>query len=73
MHVPVECYDYDEAVTVGLALQKYNYKWMEEPLQDFDFLGLKRLSDRLDLPFMAMEWIGSLGGQPFNLYGAASV
>jgi len=66
MHDPVECYDYDEAVTVGLALQKYNYKWMEEPLQDFDFLGLKRLSDRLDLPIMAMEWIGSLGGQPFN-------
>ncbi len=66
MHDPVECYDYDEAVQVGLALEKYNYKWMEEPLQDFDFLGLKRLSDRLDLPILAMEWIGSLGGQPFN-------
>lgn len=66
MHDPVECYDYDEAVQVGLALEKYDYKWMEEPLQDFDFLGLKRLSDRLDLPILAMEWIGSLGGQPFN-------
>ena len=39
---------------------------MEEPLQDYDFLGLKRLSDRLDLPILAMEWIGYLGGQPFN-------
>ena len=66
MHVPVECYDYDEAVTVGLALQNYDYRWMEEPLQDFDFLGVKRLSDRFDLPIMAMEWIGSLGVQPFN-------
>ena len=66
MHDPVECYDYDEAVQVGLALEKYDYKWMEEPLQDYDFLGLKRLSDRLDLPILAMEWIGYLGGQPFN-------
>lgn len=32
MHDPVECYDYDEAVQVGLALEKYDYKWMEEPL-----------------------------------------
>jgi L-alanine-DL-glutamate epimerase-like enolase superfamily enzyme len=39
---------------------------MEEPLQDYDLLGLKRLSDRLDLPILALEWIGYLGGQPFN-------
>lgn len=66
MHDPVECYDYDEAVQVGRALEKYDYKWMEEPLQDYDLLGLKRLSDRLDLPILALEWIGYLGGQPFN-------
>jgi L-alanine-DL-glutamate epimerase-like enolase superfamily enzyme len=67
MHDPVECYDYDEAVQVGRALEKYDYKWMEEPLQDYDLLGLKRLSDRLDLPILALEWIGYLGGQPFNV------
>jgi L-alanine-DL-glutamate epimerase-like enolase superfamily enzyme len=66
MHDPVESYDYDEAVQVGRALEKLDYKWMEEPLQDYDLLGLKRLSDRLDLPILAMEWIGYLGGQPFN-------
>lgn len=66
MHDPVECYDYDEAVQVGRALEKLDYKWMEEPLQDYDLLGLKRLSDRLDLPILALEWIGYLGGQPFN-------
>jgi len=66
MHDPVESYDYDEAVQVGLALEKLNYRWMEEPLQDYDLMGLKKLSDRLDLPIQAMEWIGYIGGQPFN-------
>jgi L-alanine-DL-glutamate epimerase-like enolase superfamily enzyme len=66
MHDPVESYDFDEAVAVGRALETLGYRWMEEPLQDYDYLGLKRLSDRLDLPILAMEWIGYLGGQPFN-------
>jgi L-alanine-DL-glutamate epimerase-like enolase superfamily enzyme len=66
MHDPVESYDYDEAVQVGRALEALNYRWMEEPLQDYDLMGLKKLSDRLDLPIQAMEWIGYIGGQPFS-------
>ncbi|NLG51389.1 MAG: hypothetical protein GX552_14885, partial [Chloroflexi bacterium] len=66
MHDPVESYDYDEAVEVGRALEGLHYRWMEEPLQDYDLMGLKKLSDRLDLPILAMEWIGYIGGQPFN-------
>jgi L-alanine-DL-glutamate epimerase-like enolase superfamily enzyme len=66
MHDPVESYTGSEAVKVGRALEKLGYAWMEEPLQDYDFLGLKKLSDTLDLPILGLEWIGSLGGQPYN-------
>jgi L-alanine-DL-glutamate epimerase-like enolase superfamily enzyme len=66
MHDPVESYTYDDAVKVGRALEKLNYAWMEEPLQDYDLMGLKKLSDTLDLPILAMEWIGAIGGQPYN-------
>ena len=66
MHDPVESYTYSDAVKIGRALEKLDYAWMEEPLQDYDFLGLKKLSDTLDLPILGMEWIGSLGGQPYN-------
>ncbi len=66
LHDPVECYTYTEAVKVGRALEKLNYSWMEEPLQDYDLMGLKKLCDTLDLPILALEWIGHIGGQPFN-------
>ncbi len=66
MHDPVESYTYDEAVKVGRALEKYNYSWMEEPLQDYDLMGLKKLSDTLDLSILALAWVGAIGGQPFN-------
>ena len=66
MHDPVESYTCSEAVKVGRALEKYNYAWMEEPLQDHDLMGLKKLSDTLDLPILALEWSGAIGGQPFN-------
>ena len=29
-------------------------------------MGLKNLSDALDLPILALEWIGHVGGKPFN-------
>ncbi len=66
MHDAVEHYTYSEAVKVGRALEKLNYAWMEEPLQDYDFMGLKKLCATLDLPILALEWIGAIGGQPFN-------
>jgi len=66
MHDPVESYTYTEAVKVGRALEKLNYAWMEEPLQDYDLMGLRKLCEALDLPILALEWIGAIGGQPFN-------
>ena len=67
MHDPVENYTYSDAVKVGRALEKLNYSWMEEPLQDWDFMGLKKLCDTLDLPILALEWSGAVtGGQPFS-------
>ena len=69
MHDAVEHYTYSEAVKIGRALEKLNYAWIEEPLQDYDFMGLKKLCETLDLPVLALEWIGAIGGQPFNTSG----
>jgi L-alanine-DL-glutamate epimerase-like enolase superfamily enzyme len=66
LHDPVEHYTCDEAIKIGRVLEKYGYTWMEEPLQDFDFMGLKKLSAALDLQILAMEWIGYLAGQPYS-------
>ena len=66
LHDPVESYTYDEAVQIGRVLEECNYTWIEEPLQDYDLLGLKKLCATLDLPVLALEWIGHLGGQPFQ-------
>ncbi|NKB71994.1 MAG: hypothetical protein GKR89_33370 [Candidatus Latescibacteria bacterium] len=66
LHDPVESYTYDEAVKIGRVLEKYNFTWIEEPLQDYDMLGLQKLCATLDLPVLALEWIGHLGGQPFQ-------
>ena len=66
MHDAVEHYTYSEAVKVGRALERLNVRWIEEPLQDYDVMGLRKLCATLDLPVMALEWIGYIGGQPFN-------
>ena len=70
MHDPVQNYTYNDAVKVGRALEKLNYSWMEEPLQDWDLMGLKKLCDTLDLPILALEWSGAVtAGQPYNASG----
>jgi len=66
LHDPVWSYSYDEAVKIGRVLEKYNYAWIEEPLQDYDMMGSKKLCDTLDLPVLGLEWIGHLGGQPYQ-------
>ena len=42
--------------------EELGYLWIEEPLQEFDLNGLKRLSDAIDLPVMALE---SIHGNPY--------
>jgi L-alanine-DL-glutamate epimerase-like enolase superfamily enzyme len=66
LHDPVESYTYPEAVQIGRELERLNYTWIEEPLQDYDIMGLRKLCASLDLPVLALEWIGAIGGQPFN-------
>ena len=66
IHDPVESCTCDEAIKIGREMERLGYAWIEEPLQDFDIMGLKKLCATLDLPVLAMEWVGSLAGQPFN-------
>ena len=65
-HDAVESYTVEEAIKIGRILEKYHYRWIEEPLQDYDIMGLKKLCDALDLPVLTLEWIGAIGGQPYN-------
>jgi len=65
-HDPVESYTYEEAVKIGRVMERCNYSWIEEPLQDYDIMGLKKLCATLDLPVLTLEWIGAIGGQPYN-------
>ena len=62
MHDPVQQYTVDEAIRVGRELEKLDYLWIEEPLQESDLHGLKRLSDALDLHVLALE---SVQGAPY--------
>ncbi len=55
VHDPVEQYTVDEAIRVGRRLEEFGYLWIEEPFQETDINGLKRLSDALDLPVLALE------------------
>jgi L-alanine-DL-glutamate epimerase-like enolase superfamily enzyme len=62
MHDPVQQYTIDEAIKVGRELEKLDYLWIEEPLQESDIHGLKRLSDALDMHVLALE---SVQGAPY--------
>ena len=62
MHDPVQQYSVEEAIAVGRGLEELDYLWIEEPLQEFDLNGLKRLTDTIDLPVMALE---SIPGNPY--------
>ncbi len=62
MHDAVQQYSVDEAIRVGRELEDLGYLWIEEPLQEFDIGGLKRLCDALDLPVLALE---SVQGAPY--------
>ena len=56
MHDAVQYYDLKEAIRVGRALEKNNYKWFEEPLRDQDFLGLVKLREALGVSVVAGEF-----------------
>jgi L-alanine-DL-glutamate epimerase-like enolase superfamily enzyme len=52
---PVAAYSHDEALRVGRELERLNYYWFEEPLFDVDFSGLRKLTDKLDIPICGTE------------------
>lgn len=62
MHDPVQQYSIDDAIKVSRRLEELDYLWIEEPLQEFDINGLKRLADAVDLPVLALE---SIQGNPY--------
>ncbi|MFA6108451.1 MAG: enolase C-terminal domain-like protein [Candidatus Latescibacterota bacterium] len=67
MHDAVQTYTYPEALRVGRVLEEQEYFWFEEPLRDYDLMGLKRLSDALDVPIAATEYL------PGTIYSTAQV
>jgi len=47
---PVAAYSHEQAFRVGRELERLNYYWLEEPLFDVDFHGLRKLTAKLDIP-----------------------
>ena len=57
MHDSVQTYTYTQAIRVGRVLEEEDYFWFEEPLRDYDLMGLKKLADALDIPIAAAEYL----------------
>lgn len=52
---PVAAYSYEEALRVGRELERLNFYWLEEPLSDVNFHGLRKLTAKLDIPICGTE------------------
>ncbi len=52
---PVAAYSHEEALRAGRELERLNYYWLEEPLFDVDFHGLRKLTAKLDIPIIGTE------------------
>jgi L-alanine-DL-glutamate epimerase-like enolase superfamily enzyme len=55
---PVAAYNHQQALRIGRELEKLNYYWLEEPLFDVDFHGLRELCRELDIPICGVEVLG---------------
>ena len=49
-------YRYEDALTVGRAIEEMGFHWYEDPLADDDLYGCVRLKQKLDIPLMATEY-----------------
>ena len=58
MHDPNATYTIREAVRVGRALEKLDYYWLEEPIHEFNLLGLQELCRTLEIPILTGEIFG---------------
>jgi L-alanine-DL-glutamate epimerase-like enolase superfamily enzyme len=54
---PVATYTYDQALRVGRILESLGYLWFEEPVYDYDFESLKKLTRQLDIPIAGTETV----------------
>ena len=57
MHDAVQQYTHHDALRLGRTLSEEKYYWFEEPLRDFDVMGLKQLTQALDVPIAATEYL----------------
>lgn len=56
LHDAAGCdYSFDEAVEVGRVLERLEFGWFEEPLDDRDLPGLQKLCDALHITILAPE------------------
>lgn len=54
---PVATHSFEEAMLVGRQLEALGYLWFEEPVYDYDFASLKKLTHALDIPIAGTETI----------------
>lgn len=54
---PVIMNSYEEALKAGRELERLGYRWLEEPLLDVNFNGLRKLREKLDIPICGTEVI----------------
>ena len=59
------CYDYPQALRVGLAIQDMGFYWYEDPLDEEDQTNYVKLRQQLHIPIMATEY------SPGGLYSYA--
>ncbi|PHS07269.1 MAG: mandelate racemase [Blastopirellula sp.] len=52
---PVAPYTLEEAIQFGRALERLNFKWLEEPLPDESFSALRELTRVLEIPVLGTE------------------
>jgi L-alanine-DL-glutamate epimerase-like enolase superfamily enzyme len=52
---PVAAYNHEQALRIGRELERLHYYWLEEPLFDVDFHGLRKLTAKLDIPIIGTE------------------
>ena len=53
---PGWCYNYEEALRVGFAIDDLAYYWYEDPLADQDIYNYVKLKQKLKTPVMATEY-----------------
>jgi L-alanine-DL-glutamate epimerase-like enolase superfamily enzyme len=67
---PVATHTFEEALRVGRFLESLGYLWFEEPVYDYDFESLKKLTRALDIPIAGTETIA--GGSELTAQFIAS-